>query len=348
MSEGLPSPMSLLQEPLLGTAAGDALSMDALTEELSTACRDLARPLRRLCLGHETESMEGPHALSASALAVRLNDTLRALQSWALAQLPGEMTEPDVERLGDLWHLVAMAHSLSNVSGRPHPARLMHLMGLVALRLRLERHAGIPATLPLTLQESEERGLSVTEIAALCGLKLSTVRNALSRREMQYDRKAGVALDEALDWMVQRSGFLYPHINAASVERRINGRLAANWLTDNKNVVFERSISRLRLSVWRLTGNDRRFALNTEGVRSCVLLLPHMLIEEIIDLPLDEWEERGQDPSAAMHREALGLEQGVSLLQCQVPTLGCLEAIIRRLGQTGLADLPELAHDETL
>ncbi|MBZ9568538.1 MULTISPECIES: hypothetical protein [Modicisalibacter] len=327
--------MSLLQESLLGTAAGDVLSVDALTEELSTACHDLAGPLRRLCLGHETESMDGPHALSASALAVRMSETLCELQAWALAQPEEEASGLEAERLSDLWHLVAMAHSLGSVAGRGHPARLLHMMGLVALRLRLEKHAGITSTLPFSLQETEERGLSITEIAALCGLKLSTVRNALSRREMPYDRRVGVALDDALDWMVQRSGFLYPHINASTVDRRINGRLAANWLADRENVVFERSISRLRLSVWRLTDSGRRFALNTEGVRSCVLLLPHMLIDEIIDLPLDEWEERGQDPSAAMHREALGLETGVSLLQCQVPTLSCLEAVILRLGPAG-------------
>lgn len=332
MIKGISSPLSLLQESLLGEAAGEVLSLDRVTEELMLACRGLAAPLRRLCLGDATSEEPKAEALSASALAMRMTVPMHALQAWALAAPGANADTLSPGDLSDFWHLVMMARSLTETLGTPPPSRLLHLLGMVALRLRLEKHVGMAPSLPILLRDSEERGLSVTEIAALCGLKLSTVRNALSRREMHYERESGVGLDEALDWMVQRSGFLYPHINAATLDRRINGRLAAEWLAASDTVVYERSISRLRLSIWRLSTTGRRFALNTEGVRSCVLLLPDTRLDELGEIPLDGWEERGRDPSASMHREALGLEEGAALLQCQVPTTGALSAVVERLG----------------
>ncbi|MBZ9556723.1 MULTISPECIES: hypothetical protein [unclassified Modicisalibacter] len=332
MIKGISSPLSLLQESLLGEAAGEVLSLDRLTEELMIACRELAAPLHRLSLGDAPSEDVRARALSASTLAMRMSEPMHALQAWALAETPSGGVTLAPETLGDFWYLVMMARSLTETLETPPPDRLLHLLGLVGLRLRLEKHVGLTPALPIVVGDGEPYGLSVTEIAALCGLKLSTVRNALSRREMHYQRDSGVGLDEALDWMVQRSGFLYPHVNAATRDRRINGRLAAEWLAASDAVVYERSISRLRLSIWRSSTTGRRFALNTEGVRSCVVLLPETRLDELGDIPLDGWEERGRDPSATMHREALGLEEGAALLQCQIPTTGALAAIVDCLG----------------
>lgn len=336
MLKGTSRPLALLQEPLLGQAASEVLAIEALVEEMEAASQAMAAPLLRLCNGVE-DDQEVP--LSAASLAWRMRGPLGALHDWVLAGAANAPMSVEFAVLEDFINFVAMARSLAESQGSPIPARLMHLLGLAMVRARLEVHIGLTPAIAMP-QLPAALGLSVVEIAAVCGLKLTTVRNAVSRREMPHTRDDGVPLDEALDWMVQRSGFLYPHVNAASFDRRINGRLAAEWLANCGEVVFERYVSRLRLSLWHVTCNGRRLALNAEGVRNCVLLLPNIDAEDFGQLGLERLDDRSDDPAAEMHREALMLLPGESLWQCQAPTLRTLNALITQLGCSEAIEQP--------
>nr|WP_298415595.1 hypothetical protein [uncultured Halomonas sp.] len=322
-------PLALLHESLLGKSATEVLTREALIAELENAGRNLATPLLRL-----TDVSDEPERIEASAtnMLQRMREPVMTLRGWALINEPDADVIIDPAVLEDFIHLVAMARSLAEFHATPEPQRLMHLIGLAQVRARLEAHVGLTPVIKIPLL-SKTPGLNIVEIAAVCGLKLTTVRNAVSRREMPYVKNEGVALDDVLDWMVQRSGFLYSHINAATLDRRINGRLVNEELKRSKAVEFERCISRLRLSLWRMKEGGRRLALNAEGVRNCVLLLPAIAPELIGDLGLEQLEDRSDDPAASMHREALGLAPGESLWQCHVPTLGVLETLLGRLSQ---------------
>ncbi len=322
-------PLALLQESLLGKSATEVLTREALIAELENAGRTLATPLLRL-----TDASDEPERIDANAINMleRMREPLMTLRSWALVNEPDAALTIDPAVLEDFIHLVAMARSLADFHVAPQPQRLMHLIGLAQVRTRLEAHVGLTPAINMPLL-AKTMGLNIVEISAVCGLKLTTVRNAVSRREMPYAKNEGVALDDVLDWMVQRSGFLYSHINATTLERRINGRLVNEELKRSKAVEFERCISRLRLSLWRMRDGERRLALNAEGVRNCVLLLPAIAPELIADLGLEQLEDRSDDPAASMHREALGLSSGESLWQCHVPTLGVLETLLERLSQ---------------
>lgn len=327
MHKGTSKPLVLLQEPFLGLAVSDVLAINALMTEIEQASVSMAAPLLRLCNGIDNEQ---EISLSATSLAWRMRGPLNVLHNWAMADdlsIPHRLESASLE---DFINFVAMARSLAEAQGAPIPGRLLHLLGLAMVRARLERHVGLNPSIGLPVLHATV-GLSVVEIAAVCGLKLTTVRNAVSRREMAHTREEGVPLDEALDWMVQRSGFLYSHANAACRDRRINGRLASDWLEKSPQVIAERYVSRLRLSLWRLAGNGRRIALNAEGVRNCVMLLPGIALEDLHGLGLERLEDRSDDPAAEMHREALMLAPGESLWQCQAPTLRILEALIDRL-----------------
>ena len=327
MHKGTSKPLVLLQEPFLGQAVSDVLAIGALMAEIEQASVAMAAPLLRLCNGVDNEQ---EISLSATSLAWRMRGPLNVLYNWALA---GDLSIPhrlESASLEDFINFVAMARSLAEAQGAPVPGRLLHLLGLAMVRARLERHVGLSPTLDVPVLHGSE-GLSVVEIAAVCGLKLTTVRNAVSRREMAHTREEGVPLDEGLDWMVQRSGFLYSHVNAACRDRRINGRLASDWLDKCADVVAERYISRLRLSLWRLPSNGRRIALNAEGVRNCVMLLPGIELSELHGLGLERLEDRSNDPAAEMHREALLLSPNEPLWQCQAPTLRVLSSLIERL-----------------
>ncbi|MGC3874325.1 hypothetical protein ACPF7Z_13770 [Halomonas sp. GXIMD04776] len=322
-------PLALLQESLLGKSAAEVLTTQALIAELDAASRTLAAPLLRLNgAPDEPERIDS----SAASLVQRMREPLMTLRAWALMSEPDIALNISATALEDFIHFIAMARSLAEFHATPAPERLMHLIGLVRVRARLEAHVGLTPAIDVSLLPTAS-GVSVVEIAAVCGLKLTTVRNAVSRREMPYSKNEGVPLDDVLDWMVQRSGFIYPHINATTLDRRINGRLANEKLKHHEAVVFERCISRLRLSLWHLRDGERRLALNAEGVRSCVLLLPAISPQLIDDLGLEQLEDRSDDPAASMHREALGLTPEESLWQCHVPTLGVLEALLERLGQ---------------
>ncbi|MDW5375460.1 hypothetical protein R6258_00880 [Halomonas sp. HP20-15] len=321
----------LLQESLLGQAVTDVLALPRLKAELVAACQAMVSPLQRLYLGNMASRAAVP-GLTADALVERMTQPLEALHDWVLEPRIMPSLGAGAAGLSDFWHLVLMTHSLGELAGRTPPLRLLHLLGVARVRARLEQHAGLSSVLPTYLvPHPAEHGLSVTEIAALCSLKLSTVRNAVSRREMPFSKQRGVGFDDALDWMVQRSGFLYPHINAATRDRRINGRLAAEWLAASDSVVLERSVSRLRLSIWQLADCRQRIALNTEGVRSCVVLLPGVDSVQLSGLGLEALDDRSADPSATMHREALALRGEETLWQCQVPTMAVLGTLIERL-----------------
>lgn len=337
MLKGSTRPLALLQESLLGQAASDVLAIGELEAEVDRASQALAAPLLRLCQG--TEGDRGT-ALSAEQLAWRMREPLGVLHAWTLAiTADGISASMAPTSLEDFSNFVGMARSLAESRGAAGPSHLMHLLGLASIRARLEAHVGLTPLIALpTLWLSP--GLSVVEIAAVCGLKLTTVRNAVSRREVPHSRETGVPLDEALDWMIQRSGFLYPHLNAASWERRINGRLASGWLAECAEVEFERYVSRLRLSLWRVTSSGRRLAINAEGVRNCVLLLPDMEEGALDGLGMERLDERSHDPAAEMHREVLMLGPGESLWQCQAPTLRSLKALIARLGSDTLSEPP--------
>lgn len=337
MRKGTSRPLALLQEPLLGKTANEVLAIEALEAELDRASQAVAEPLLRLCRGAAGDQ---PVSLNAASLAWRMHEPLITLHEWVLAKptenVPVSVASADLE---DFINFVVMACSLAESRGTQAPGRLMHLLGLAMVRVRLEMHTGLTPAITMPALPLAQ-GLSVVEIAAVCGLKLTTVRNAVSRREMPHSREAGVPLDEALDWMVQRSGFLYPHINAASWDRRINGRVASDWLANCAEVAFERYVSRLRLSLWRVTSNGRRLALNAEGVRNCVLMLPSIDVAELKGLSLERLDDRSNDPAAEMHREALMLLPGESLWQCQAPTLRSLQALIARLSDDD--EMPEL------
>ncbi|HET8791443.1 MAG TPA: hypothetical protein VFM75_09565 [Modicisalibacter sp.] len=327
MLKGTTRPLALLQETLLGQPADDVLAISELMTEMEEACQLMAPVLLRLCAHNEANQET---LLDASSLARRMRGPLSALHDWVLSRTIKAALTIDPNALEDFTNFVAMTRSLAQSLGWPAPCRLMHLLGLAMTRARLEAHFGLQPALAVPKAQAG-RGLNVVEIAALCGLKLTTVRNAVSRREMPHARDSGVPLDDALDWMVQRSGFLYAHINATTWERRTNGRLAADWLASAPHVVFERYISRLRLSLWHIQSNGRRFALNAEGVRNCVLLLPDVDARMLDGLGLERLDDRSDDPAAIMHREAFMLTPSESLWQCQAPTLRSLNALIERL-----------------
>ncbi|MFC3285234.1 hypothetical protein [Litchfieldella rifensis] len=322
-----------LQDALLGQPARLLFNDSALMVDVTSACDEMAGPLRRLSGSSSEASWCGDslkhQMLEAAQRWKALACGERSLLNW-LDEVPGAG-----ETLKDFVDFVALTRALAaQRSGSGWP-RLEHLLGLAALRLKLDPASELAET------TAERLGLVIhrpgivdhREIAAACSLRLATVRNALSRREMHYRRGQGVVIGEAVDWMIKRKGFLYPVVNAASRERRINGRLAATHLAKLPEVELRRQISRLRLSEWQVRASGQRFAINSQGIQHCLVMLPIDDAEPLYRLGVQALENRSHDPGARLYLESFPTAPGQRLWQCQVPTMAVLDALIAYLAR---------------
>ncbi|WP_208670730.1 hypothetical protein [Halomonas sp. TA6] len=220
---------------------------------------------------------------------------------------------------------------------REAQARLAHLLALARLRLKLEPGGEVASTI------AEEFGLKLDnpgyldahEIAAACQLRVATVRNAVSRREVHVKGDRGVEIGEALDWMVQRRGFLYPTINLLSTERRINGLLANRQLHADERVEALRQVSRLRLSLWKVRANGRCFGINAEGLHQCLLTLPANDIDTLMGCCSVHFEDRSEDPSIRLYRQSFQSAHD-PILQAVIPNMASLNAVVGCLAGEGI------------
>lgn len=250
----------------------------------------------------------------------------------------------------DFVSFVMYAGTLTELQDQPALQRLQHLLGLAALRLKLDPliHAEPALAARLGIVIDEPGYLEPLEIAAACQLRVASVRNAISRREMIAVPGRGVAVGEALDWMVQRRGFLYPEINAITPGRRINGRLANHRLAHDSRVVALRRVSRLRMMLWRMRDSQRCFGINEQGLHHCLVTLPAHDMPQLSASGLVDLEDRSNDPAAVLYQqsfpidsisaltsEALGQERQDSeaprICQGVVPTMQALDALLTYL-----------------
>lgn len=322
-----------LQDALLGQSARVLFDDDVLMVDVAHACDEAAGPLRRLSGSSSEASWRGDSLKHQMLEAAQYWKALACGEQSLLGWLE-EIAESG-ETLKDFVDFVTLTRALAMHRDGAGWPRLEHLLGLASLRLKLDPDTQLAET------TAERLGLVIhhpgvvdhREIAAACSLKLATVRNALSRREMRYRRGQGVPVGEAVDWMIKRKGFLYPAVNAAGRERRINGRLAMTHLSKLPEVELRRRISRLRLSEWQVRATGRRFAINSQGVQHCLMMLPIDDVEPLRRLGVQALENRSGDPGARLYVESFLIAPGQQLWQCRVPTMAVLDALIAYLAK---------------
>ncbi|MBD3894250.1 hypothetical protein IEI94_00085 [Halomonas sp. ML-15] len=245
--------------------------------------------------------------------------------------------DSDWAAYSDFVSFVVYASALVELHDEPALRRLQHLLGLAALRLKLDplihREPDLAVRLGLSIETPGY--LVALEIAAACQLRVASVRNAISRREMIADPNHGVPIDAALDWMVQRRGFLYPVINAIAPGRRINGRLANQWLSQDPRVEQLRRVTRLRMMQWRVLGSGRCFGVNEQGLHHCLLTLPAEDPEGLSDAGMEALEDRSEDSAVVLYRQSFVSVSAVGeravempIYQGVVPTMRALESLI--------------------
>lgn len=322
-----------LHDDLLGQTMDALFDDDLLLSDVAVACQEVAAPSRRLSGTREDESLSNP------GLRPQMVHAARRWKWLACGQLTLDQWLTDIaddeSALKGFVDFIVLTRVLAMQRSRLGWPRLEHLLGLAALRLKLDPNSTVAMAtaqrLGLVIQQPAT--LDRREIAAACTIRLATVRNALSRREMLLETRNGVALDEAMDWMIKRKGFLYPTINAACSDRHINGRLAASFLSQSTAVEHRRRISRLRLSEWQVKATDKRFAINDQGVQHCLMMLVTEDIAPLQRSGVQALDNRSHDPAARLYQDSFPVGPGQQLWQFKVPTMGVLAAILEHLGQ---------------
>nr|WP_163503191.1 hypothetical protein [Halomonas socia] len=253
--------------------------------------------------------------------------------------------DSDWAAYSDFVSFVMYASTLIELHDKPSLRRLQHLLGLAALRLKLDPliHRRPEFAVRLGLAIDTPGYLVAVEIAAACQLRVASVRNAISRREMIADPAHGVPVDAALDWMVQRRGFLYPVINAITPGRRINGRLANQWLLQDPRVEQLRRVTRLRMMQWRVLGSQRCFGVNEQGLHHCLVTLPADDPDGLGAAGLEALEDRSDDSAVALYRQSFaaavvgGGASEAPIHQGVVPTMQALDTLLDYLADAAQA-----------
>lgn len=323
-----------LHDELLGQSMATLFDDDLLLTDVAVACEEVVDPLRRLSGARhgapETNDCLRQQMIGAARHWKKLACGLFSLNDWLV-----QTAEHDQHTLKDFVDFVALTRALATQRNKQGWPRLEHLLGLATLRLKLDPSVTLARTVAqrMGLVIRQPGTVDHREIAAACSIRLATVRNALSRREMSPQPKGGVSIGEAMDWMIKRKGFLYPAINAESPGRRINGRLAASFLAQSLAVEHRRRISRLRLSEWQVKATGHRFAINDQGVQHCLVMLVIADIEPVRRLGAQALENRSHDPTAKLYQESFPTGPGQQLWQFKVPTMAVLEAFVAHLGE---------------
>lgn len=321
MSNGIGASVQGLHPGLLGQRLERVLTASVVAEDLEVASRSIVGSLQSLLKHSESESS------NEATWWARLNKQAERWRSLILGESPLV-----ADRALDCQDFVAFVALLRGLEHRRDQVesvqRLEHMLALGALRLKLEPEPGLVQARHLNLQLNNPGFVVSREIAAACQLRESTVKNALSRRELALTAGKSVALEEALDWMIQRRGFLYPMINVRYQSRRINGRIAHEVLRKDPRAEWIRHISRLRLSEWRLQDDAYRFVLNSQGVHQCQIMLPGLDGDILSSLGMTGLMDRSSDTQARLYRESLALKEGVTLWQGTVPTMKVLDALL--------------------
>ncbi|MEC9483649.1 MAG: hypothetical protein UMU75_10070, partial [Halomonas sp.] len=258
-----------LQSDLLGQPAGQLLAWPRLEAEVQRGGQATVTTLH----------LFAPQSAASRRQQVDdfiqcLSVAMRRLQHYALghAVQGARPVGSVVALLRDAMHFLAMAETALHIQGQVPLLRCAHLVGLALVRYKLEAHWGLHGKQAVLLHGEPGR-LCHDEVAAACELQPASLRNAMSRGELEGADATSIPVEAALDWMLTRQHFLFLSVARQLPSRQINGKVASLWLDQQPGATRIKQISRLRMELWHLGETAMPVGVNT-GVRHCTLTLP--------------------------------------------------------------------------
>ncbi|WLI73624.1 hypothetical protein [Halomonas alkalicola] len=226
---------------------------------------------------------------------------------------------------------------------------LTHLLAVFLLRYKIEwilcgekdgSHRGVfLGEYDLSSAHPEvEQYFFIEEIAIASGLKLETVKNALSRKEIPRDRLKRIPARSAITW-ISRKEQLPWGITCRFIDDRlpINGQTADAWLdvmTDWERTYVEPQGS---VSTWRVPRSNRYLMINSGGRRKCILTLPFEPDEGLLSLGVLGDVDRSHESTSHFHDRGFPGGRPAKLWQVTVPSLRVLKAVVDHLAHLSLS-----------
>lgn len=179
--------------------------------------------------------------------------------------------------------------------------------------------------------------ITVEEISIATGLKLETVKNAVSRGELQRDRQKRIAAWPAIAWMSRKDGFPWG-VTSYFLDARLplNGQHADAWLSTMTD--WERIYSEPQgtVSTWRVPRSHRYVMTNSGGRRQCVLTLPFKPSNELMAVGLTNKADRSNESTSHFHDRGFPGGRPAQLWQVTVPSLEAFKGAIEILSRASL------------
>lgn len=313
-----------IQLPLLGRSAHRALNEVRLAEETQRASEAMLTTLDLIAPQAPHDRVRLVHSIDRSMETAAIK-----LRQYALGQSPADsrfgqegIRSGDVKGgIRDFMHFTAMAQTACRLQGQPSLVLLPHLVGLAMVRHKIEalwqEESGVSS--------ADTQYLTHEEIAAACELKLTSLRNAVSRGELPQSDGTCVPIRQALDWMLVRQRFLFLRLARSLPSQHINGKMASLWLDRQPTAEAVKTVSRLRLTLWRLGEQGTLIAVNT-GVRQCILTLP------FVPPSLESHEifvtDRSHDKAADLLRKGLGVSPSSPIWQVRTKGREAFERLV--------------------
>ncbi|TDX32072.1 hypothetical protein DFO67_10220 [Modicisalibacter xianhensis] len=312
-----------IQLPLLGRSAQRALNEVRLAEETLRASEAMLTTLDLIAPQAPHDRVRQVHSIDRcmETAAIKLRQYTLG-QSLADSGFGQEGSSDGVKGvIRDFMHFTAMAQTACRLQGQPSLVLLPHLVGLAMVRYKIEalwqEESGV--------NSADTQYLTHEEIAAACELKLTSLRNAVSRGELPQSDGACVPIRQALDWMLVRQRFLFLRLARSLPSRHINGKMASLWLGRQPTAEAVKTVSRLRLTLWRLGAQGTLIAVNT-GVRQCILTLP------FAPPSLESHEifvtDRSHDKAADLLRKGLGVSSSSPIWQVRMKSREAFEKLV--------------------
>lgn len=333
-----------------GLSIPEALDAEQIHEDIKSIAAFATSTLPTLLYTGEYPREDSNVAANSAIVSERFMTIAETLYRFAVldnVELPENIGTLEDDLL-DFRSFVGLGAIAAEYYGEANYQSLCHLLAAFLVRYKVERVLSMDSSsayaqaflggheLDSTSPE-DEHFLTVEEISIAAGLKLETVKNAVSRGEIPRDRQKRIAAWPAIAWMSRKEGFPWG-VACYFLDARLplNGQHADAWLsimTDWERIYTEPQGT---VSTWRVPRSHRYVMVNSGGLRQCTLTLPFAPSDELMAAGLTHKSDRSNESTSHFHDRGFPGGRPAQLWQVTVPSLETLKVVIKILSRASL------------
>lgn len=328
--------------------APNALPWARIREEVAETARFATQNLQTLLFTGEHPRDDSNVMATTDIVTQRhmaIAEQLHAYATGDIFEMPENPNTLD-QHILDFRTYLGIAAIAAEFYGECDYTYLRRLVAVVMVRYKIERHlcqqndidsGAFVGSYDLPAASPENIDLSPEEVAVAAGMKVQSVRNTLTSKELTKLPSGEIPINEAIHWISRKQGFCWPvtcmHIDDTLF---LSGKLANQWLEDMTSLERGYQDPQRIVTSWRVPRSNLHVVVNANGMRKCVLSLPFEPDEALLALGLTDERDQSRKPKSPVYDRAFPGGRPTQLWQVTVPTLRVLKAVIEALCQRGL------------